>query len=234
MGLLNNTDNSYYSDTSEHGNYQFVSLNDIVSQFMFAYVGEGKVISKTNKLEVSFHAQRALAEMSFDVFKSVKALQIDLPPSLSMVLPRDYVSYTKVSFVDGSGIKHRIYPTSDTSNPFQVLQADDKSYSFPSNAEVVKNNIFNAGNGLGIDPWVQSSDILGLGSHLVGAGGLGKGSKTTAQNEILSFQHSSHQTGSTVHGANLSVWQKINVDGLLAIATQVTIQQTVILTRKTG
>ena len=60
MGLLNNTDNSYYSDTSEHGNYQFVSLNDIVSQFMFAYVGEGKVISKTNKLEVSFHAQRAL------------------------------------------------------------------------------------------------------------------------------------------------------------------------------
>ena len=184
MGLLNNTDNSYYSDSDQHGNYQFVSLEDIVSQFMVVYVGEEKIINKVSRTDVAFWAQRALAEMSFDVFKSVKALQIDLPPSLSMILPRDYVNYTKVSFVDGSGIKHRIYPTSDTSNPFQVLQADDKSYSFPSNAEVVKNNIFNAGNGLGIDPWVQSSDILGLGSHLVGAGGLGKGSKTTAQNEI--------------------------------------------------
>mgnify|MGYP003677328447 CR=1 FL=1 len=215
MGLLNNTDNSYYSDTSEHGNYQFVSLNDIVSQFMFAYVGEGKVISKTNKLEVSFHAQRALAEMSFDVFKSVKALQIDLPPSLSMVLPRDYVSYTKVSFVDGSGIKHRIYPTSDTSNPFQVLQADDKSYSFPSNAEVVKNNIFNAGNGLGIDPWVQSNPIVGTSNNLLaGANGDGKGSKTTVVSEALNFRHSSHLTSGKLHGANLSVWQKINVDGL--------------------
>ena len=214
MGLLNNTDNSYYSDSDQHGNYQFVSLEDIVSQFMVVYVGEEKIINKVSRTDVAFWAQRALAEMSFDVFKSVKALQIDLPPSLSMILPRDYVNYTKVSFVDGSGIKHRIYPTSDTSNPFQVLQADDKSYSFPSNAEIVKNNIFNAGNGLGIDPWVQSSNILGLGSHLVGAGGLGKGSKTTAQNEILSFQHSSHQTGSTVHGASLSVWQKIDVDGL--------------------
>ena len=214
MGLLNNTDNSYYSDSDQHGNYQFVSLEDIVSQFMVVYVGEEKTINKVSRTDVAFWAQRALAEMSFDVFKSVKALQIDLPPSLSMVLPRDYVSYTKVSFVDGSGIKHRIYPTSDTSNPFQVLQADDKSYSFPSNAEVVKNNIFNAGNGLGIDPWVQSNPILGVGSHLVGGQGVGKGSKTTVVSEALNFRHSSHQTGSTLHGANLSVWQKINVDGL--------------------
>ena len=34
-----------------------------------------------------------------------------------MPLPIDYVNYTKISWVDSSGIKHLMYPTSKTSNP---------------------------------------------------------------------------------------------------------------------
>ena len=121
MGLLNQTQQEYYQG-DDYGNYQFVSLADIINQFMMVYVGEDKIIPKAKRLDVAFHAQRALAELSFDTLKSVKAQEITLPPSLQMILPHDYVNYTKVSCVDSAGIKHLLYPASKTSNPFSIVQ----------------------------------------------------------------------------------------------------------------
>ena len=133
MALLDNqSSNQYYADDSLHGEYQFVSLADIITQFMFVYVGEDKIISKASRTDVAFHAQRGLAEMSFDTFKSTKALEITVPATLQMTLPQDYVGYVKVSWVDGAGIKHIIYPASKTSNPTKPTQASDGSYTFNS------------------------------------------------------------------------------------------------------
>jgi hypothetical protein len=117
MGLLDNTTPQEYYDGNDFGNYQFVSLTDIINQFMLVYVGEDKIIPKAKRLDVAFHAQRALAELSFDTFKSRKAMEITVPETLQMILPQDYVNYTKISWVDSAGIKHLLYPMSKTSNP---------------------------------------------------------------------------------------------------------------------
>ena len=45
MGLLTQTERQYYKG-SNHGDYQFVSLDDIINQFTVVYVGEDKIISK--------------------------------------------------------------------------------------------------------------------------------------------------------------------------------------------
>tara|TARA_R100001440_G_scaffold70331_1_gene92695 strand:- start:15887 stop:17269 length:1383 start_codon:yes stop_codon:yes gene_type:complete len=128
MGILQETPEEYY-DRNTFGQYQFVSLSDIINQFLIVYVGEEKIISKTNRTDVAFHAQRALAELSFDTLKSVKSEEITLPPSLNMVLPQDYVNYTKVSFIDSSGIKRRLYPTlNNTSNPRAYYQNSDGDF----------------------------------------------------------------------------------------------------------
>jgi hypothetical protein len=93
MGLLDNqTQNAYYTGSS-FGTYQFTSLEHIINQFIIAYVGEGKIIDKVKRTDVAFHAQRALQELSFDTFKSTKAQEIEIPSSLQMVLPQDYVNY---------------------------------------------------------------------------------------------------------------------------------------------
>jgi len=107
----------YNYSIGQSGNYQFTSLEEIIANFMVAYVGEDKIISRVKRLDVVFHAQRALAELSFDTLKSKKALEITVPNSLKESLPSDYVNYTKVAWVDDSGIEHNIYPTSKTSNP---------------------------------------------------------------------------------------------------------------------
>ena len=97
---------------------------------MVVYVGEDKIISKVNKVDVAFHAQRAMQELSFDTFKSCKSKEITIPATLQMILPRDYVNYTKISWVDSAGIKHLLYPTSKTSNPsFHPLQDDNGEFT---------------------------------------------------------------------------------------------------------
>tara|TARA_R100001377_G_scaffold60322_1_gene36552 strand:+ start:634 stop:2076 length:1443 start_codon:yes stop_codon:yes gene_type:complete len=140
MGLLNGTAQQYYGG-NDFGNYQFTSLNDIINQFMLIYVGEDKIIPKAKRLDVAFHAQRALAELSFDTFKSCKSQEITVPPSLQMILPQDYVNYTKISSVDSAGIKHILYPTSKTSSPTNLYQNTDGSYY----SNLVLNGDFNEG-----------------------------------------------------------------------------------------
>jgi hypothetical protein len=151
MGLLTGTDQQYY-EGNDLGNYQFTSLEDIINQFIIAYVGEGKIISKIKRTDVAFHAQRALQEFSFDTFKSIKSQEITLPPSLTIALPRDYVNYVKFTWSDNSGIEHVIYPIAKTSNPTNVLQNSSGVYQFDGSGNL-KVNEDASGNPIDSKTW---------------------------------------------------------------------------------
>jgi hypothetical protein len=129
MGLLTGTEQSYYQGT-DHGDYQFISLDDIVNNFIVAYVGEGKLISKVKRLDVAFHAQRAMQELSYDTTRSEKSQEIEIGPALTMILPRDYVNYVKLTWKDSSGIERVIHPARKTSNPLAILQNSAFDYTF--------------------------------------------------------------------------------------------------------
>ena len=138
MGLISQTQKAYYegadnnwnSGDENYGDYQFISIKDIINNFIIAYVGEDKVISKIKRTDVAFHAQRALQELSFDILPSEKALEIELGPALEMILPQDYVNYVKFTWSDASGIEHVIYPTRHSSNPKAIVQDSDYEYTF--------------------------------------------------------------------------------------------------------
>jgi len=128
--LLTESQENYYDATDvDYGGYQFIDLTDIINNFIVAYVGEDKIISKVKRVDVAFHAQRALQELSYDTFKSIKSQEIEIPPALVMTLPQDYVNYVKLTWSDSAGIEHIIYPTSKTSNPYAISQAADGSYN---------------------------------------------------------------------------------------------------------
>jgi len=152
MGLLNNTQQEYYN-SNDFGDYQFVSLKDIINQFMLVYVGEDKIIPKAKRLDVAFHAQRALAELSFDTLKSIKGQEITVSASLQMTLPQDYVNYTKISTVDSAGIKHLLYPTSKTSNPKNFQQDSNDDYLFSDGNLIESGNLIKNGGFNGINGW---------------------------------------------------------------------------------
>lgn len=146
MGLLNASQRYYYegadgvqnSGDENYGGYQFTSLADIINQFIIAYIGEGKIISKARRTDVTFHAMRALQEFSFDTFKSTKAFEYTVPPSLKMPLPQDYVNYVKLAWIDNAGVRHVIYPASKSSNPSAYQQNADGSFKLETNSYIRK------------------------------------------------------------------------------------------------
>tara|TARA_E500000305_G_scaffold111862_1_gene128461 strand:- start:419 stop:1315 length:897 start_codon:yes stop_codon:yes gene_type:complete len=132
MGLLSQTQQTYYGsgNSANYGDYQFVTLDSIINAFMVVYVGESKIISKVNRTDVQFHAMRGIQEFSYDIFKSVKAQEIEVPNTLKMILPQDYVNYTKITISGSDGIERVLYPTGKTSNPFAISQDANGAYQF--------------------------------------------------------------------------------------------------------
>jgi hypothetical protein len=202
MGLLDGKRQIDYYRGNDYGGYQFTSLDDIINQFMVVYVGEGKLISKIKRLDVAFHAQRAMQELSFDTFKSIKSQEIELPPSNIMMLPHDYVNYTKMSWSDSSGIKHLLYPTSKTSNPFKILQEDDGGYDFTlATTGVFENGDFSSS--ISDSPWISSPD--NGNTHGVSLG---------IENGQYEWRHVVQSLGGTTAGRHFAIWQTIDVTGI--------------------
>ena len=200
MGYLENTTHQQYYQGNNLGNYQFCSLEDIINQFMVIYVGEDKIIRKCSKIDVAFHAQRALAELSFDTFKSVKAQEIEVPATLQMLLPHDYVNYTKLSWVDSSGIKHPIYPTKHTSNPFSIKQDGDGNYTFPGNVQLLINGDFE-------DPLVSPWQASTIGANTVS----GSDDEISIVSGALTFTQFVKDSYGNAMSRAYAVWQALDV-----------------------
>ena len=117
-GQFGNKD-AYGKVTQENYNsYAYIKVEDLVNNFLVAYVGEGKLIPSVKRTDVIFHTKRALQEFSYDTLKSIKSQELTIPYHLSVPIPQDYVNYVNLSWVDDVGITHIIYPTTLTTNPY--------------------------------------------------------------------------------------------------------------------
>ncbi len=117
------------------GSYAYIKLNDIIDNYMVGYVGDGKLVNKVKKSDVLFFAKRGLQEFSYDTLKSIKSQELTIPPNLSVPIPQDYVNYVNISWIDQAGIKHIIYPTTLTSNPYKTPIQDGQGVPTQDNFE---------------------------------------------------------------------------------------------------
>ena len=131
-----------YGDEVEKnwGSYSYISIDDVVNNFLIAYVGAGKLIPSVKRTDVIFHAKRGLQEFSYDTLKSVNKLEVTVPHNLSIPIPQDYVNYVGLYWIDNSGVKHTIMPGNMlTTKPTDVFLDDNKGVpiqdSFDNNVE---------------------------------------------------------------------------------------------------
>jgi hypothetical protein len=78
----------------------FISLNDIINNFIISYTGPGKLIPDLKRTEVIFHARRCLQEFAYETLKSqftVEQATLTSPYSL----PSDFVAIISIE-VDGT------------------------------------------------------------------------------------------------------------------------------------
>jgi hypothetical protein len=120
------------------GGYRYIPLADIINNYIIAFVGDGKLIQRTNRTEVLFHAKRGIQEFAYDISRIEKIQEVEISSSLSVPFPQDYVNYVQISRVDDAGIEHILYPARHTSAPSEsIAQDDDLNYLFDGDGNLL-------------------------------------------------------------------------------------------------
>lgn len=89
-------------EDSNWGSYQYISLQDIVNNFLLMYSGNHSLVNNEERFKVLFHAKRAIQELNYDAFKEIKVLELTVPDMLRYILPSDYVNWVRISlYKDG-------------------------------------------------------------------------------------------------------------------------------------
>ena len=84
------------------GSYQYISLQDVVNNFLLMYSGNHSLVNNEERYKILFHAKRAVQELNYDAFKEIKVLQLTVPDNLIFVFPSDYVNWVRISmYKDG-------------------------------------------------------------------------------------------------------------------------------------
>jgi|TARA_R110001592_G_scaffold45234_1_gene144742 hypothetical protein len=101
MGYI--TDYQYYENgglnpsQKNWGSYQYISLEDIINNFMLMYAGNHSLVNNEERYKVLFHAKRAIQELNYDAFKEIKILELSVCDTLRFVLPPDFVNWVRIS-----------------------------------------------------------------------------------------------------------------------------------------
>lgn len=137
------TDYQYYENggnvptDSNWGSYQYVSLEDIVNNFMLMYQGNNELINNINRYQVLFHAKRGIQELNYDAMKEIKILELTVCDQLRFVLPPDYINWVRIS-LEQDGMLYPMTENIQTNWSGAYLQDNDCNILFDIDGNVLK------------------------------------------------------------------------------------------------
>ena len=141
MGYIN--DYAYYANSGNApadenwGSYQYVSLFDIVNNFMLMYQGNHELINNIERYQILFHAKRGIQELNYDAMKEIKILQLDVTMDLRFILPQDYVNWVRIS-VHKDGLLMPLTENIQTNWSGAYLQDHDANILFDQDGNVLR------------------------------------------------------------------------------------------------
>ena len=133
----------YYENAGQNpenenwGSYQYVSLFDIVNNFMLMYAGNHSLINNEERFKVLFHAKRAIQELNYDAFKEIKVLELNVNETLRYILPDDYVNWVRISMYK-DGVLYPLTENIQTMTSSAYLQDQTGRILFDVNGNVLK------------------------------------------------------------------------------------------------
>jgi len=124
-------------ENANWGSYQYVSLYDIVNNFMLMYSGNHSLVNNEERYKVLFHAKRAIQELNYDAFKEIKILELDVCDSLRFVLPPDFVNWVRVSIYQ-NGVLRPLTENIQTNYSGAYLQDNNCRILFDQDGNILK------------------------------------------------------------------------------------------------
>jgi len=120
---------------SNWGSYQYVSLDDIMTNFELMYDGNHSLVNNENRYKILFHAKRAIQELNYDAFKEIKALELTVYDDLRFVLPSDFVNWVKLYLFEGNTLRE-LTENIQVQSSVQYLQNSTAVFGYDGNDNV--------------------------------------------------------------------------------------------------
>lgn len=118
------------------GSYQYITLSDIVNNFMLMYVGNDKLINNVERYNVLFHAKRGIQELNYDALKETKIVELTVNDSASIVLPPDFVNWVRIS-LSKDGVLYPLNENNKTNFAKSYLQDNEYRVLFDVDGNVL-------------------------------------------------------------------------------------------------
>lgn len=140
MPYINNyqyyKNNGLIPEDENWGSYQYVSLSDIVNNFILMYVGNDKLVNNVDRYTILFHAKRSIQELNYDALRNIKVLELEIGDSLQMVMPPDYVNYVRISMLH-QGVLIPLVENRSAMSATAYLQDNNLDIIFDVNGQVI-------------------------------------------------------------------------------------------------
>ena len=131
------TNSGVVPENANWGEYQFVTLKDIVNNFMLMYVGDNELVNNVSRYKVLFHAKRGIQEINYDALRNIKVLQQGVDENLRFILPPDYINYVRIS-VEKDGILFPLHENTKINYATEYLKDNNGDLLFDVNGEVLE------------------------------------------------------------------------------------------------
>lgn len=130
----------YYQNEGNFGSYQYISLSQLVNNFMLEQIGDDRLLSNVKRYNVLQHFKRGIQEFNYDSLREVKVVELELSDALLLTLPHDFVSYVRVSVVGEDGLLRPLSKDSRTVIGTAYLQDHEYNILFDENGYPLEPN----------------------------------------------------------------------------------------------
>jgi len=129
----------YYADEDLQGNYQFVGIEDLVNNFTQNFTGDDTLLGYIPRSKVIYQVKQAIREFTYGMLSQVHAVEYELNDANNIILPPDFVSYVRVSWVNQQ--TGQIQPMSESRHhPLATAYLQDNAGDvlFDNNGEILE------------------------------------------------------------------------------------------------
>lgn len=151
----------YYEDELNHGSYVYVTLEELVTNFIGNYTGDGKILGKPKRSQIIYQFKQGIKKFSLNALREVKAVELELGDTLDIILPPDYVNYVRISYVNPDTGELMVLSVNDNM-PLATayLQDHDAEILFDDNGFVLEGTTYFAS----INDKITQRNIIGADS----------------------------------------------------------------------
>lgn len=100
---MEQTSFQYYNNTDNWGEYQFVTLRDVINFMELESQDDDSYLKNIKRSKLLAYAKQGIRFLNRSVANKINSFQIQVPTHLTWALPQDYVNYVRISrFVEDS------------------------------------------------------------------------------------------------------------------------------------